>query len=131
ARDSRMVARVGRQAPTNDGYGTQRASTAIMRATIPQYYRCQGHLGWCFGLPLHFSALRRLCAFYDAVANAWMRSAVSGRSRTRTASESNTAFAIAAAVGPCAASPAPTAGQSGRDTISTSTAGVSEQRRIG
>ena len=39
-----------------------------------------------------------------------MRSARSGRSRRRAPVAAKTAFAIAAAVGPCAASPAPTGG---------------------
>ena len=38
---------------------------------------------------------------------------------------------MAAAVGPCAASPAPRNFSVGRETISTSTAGTSEKRRIG
>ena len=60
-----------------------------------------------------------------------MRSRVIGKSRTRTPSASNTALAMAAAVGPCAASPAPMASSAGRAMISTSTFGTSEKRRIG
>src|ERR1700722_7539724 len=59
------------------------------------------------------------------------RSRVIGRSRRRTPSASNTAFAIAAVTGPCAASPAPTGSISGRDITSTSTSGTSEKSRIG
>ena len=41
-------------------------------------------------------------------------SRVIGRSRTRNSSASNTALAIAAVTGPCAASPAPSGSLSGR-----------------
>src|SRR5689334_5994464 len=59
------------------------------------------------------------------------RSRVIGRSRTRKPSASNTALAIAAVTGPCAASPAPTGSMSGRDITSTFTSGTSLKRRIG
>src|SRR5262245_3794315 len=55
-----------------------------------------------------------------------IRSRVSGRSRTRMPIASNTAFAIAAAVGPATASPIPSDGWSGRSMIVTSTGGASE-----
>src|SRR6202011_1710039 len=58
-------------------------------------------------------------------------SRVIGRWRTRTPSASNTALAIAAVTGPCAASPAPTGSMSGRDITSTCTSGTSLKRRIG
>jgi hypothetical protein len=56
---------------------------------------------------MHYEVLR---ARRNHDATAWMRSAVRGRSRTQTPSAAKTAFAIAAAVGPKAASPTPTAG---------------------
>src|SRR4029077_9365225 len=59
------------------------------------------------------------------------RSRVIGRWRTRNPSASNTALAIAAVTGPCAASPAPTGSMSGRDITSTCTSGTSLKRRIG
>ena len=59
------------------------------------------------------------------------RSAVIGKSRTRTPIASRTALAIAAVTGPCAASPAPIEGSSARWSTSTSTRGTSEKRRIG
>src|SRR5882762_2301752 len=58
-------------------------------------------------------------------------SRVIGRLRTRTPSASNTALAIAAVTGPCAASPAPTGSLSGRWMTSTCTSGTSPKRRIG
>src|SRR5215831_2058396 len=62
---------------------------------------------------------------------AMIRSRVMGRSRTRTPTASNMALPMAAAVGGCAASPAPSDLSCGRLRISTSTAGTSEKRRIG
>src|SRR5882724_817982 len=58
-------------------------------------------------------------------------SRVIGRLRTRTPRQSNTALAIAAVTGPCAASPAPTGSTSGRWITSTCTAGTSLKRKIG
>src|SRR5579863_117340 len=82
-------------------------------------------------------ALRRATAEnvqtgHEAVSIAAIRRLrVIGRSRTRTPSASNTALAIAAVTGPCAASPAPTGSISGREITSTSTSGTSLKRRIG
>ena len=58
-------------------------------------------------------------------------SGVSGRSRARTPSALKSALASAAAVGPAAHSPVPSAGCSGRLRIETSISGVSSKRRIG
>src|SRR5262249_16707807 len=58
-------------------------------------------------------------------------SRVLGRWRARPPRQSNTALAIAAVTGPCAASPAPTGSISGRWITSTSTCGTSENFRIG
>ena len=59
----------------------------------------------CAAPPLRDRELHRALAL-NAMA-AMMRSRVMGRSRTRTPSASKTALPMAAAVGPCAASPAP------------------------
>src|SRR5205085_7486227 len=65
-------------------------------------------------------------------AAAFTRARVSGRSRTRTPIASATAFASAAAVGPCAASPVPRKGEPGRVMMCTSTlCGTFEKRMIG
>src|SRR5262249_12979276 len=58
-------------------------------------------------------------------------SRVIGNRHTRTPSASNTALAIAAVTGPCAASPAPTGSLSLRWTNSTSTSGTSLKRSTG
>src|SRR2546427_401339 len=58
------------------------------------------------------------------------RSGVSGSSRTRNPSACATALAIAAPVGPWAASPAPTLGRSGRSISSTPTFGGRPARPI-
>src|SRR6478735_3432489 len=58
-------------------------------------------------------------------------SRVIGRVRTRAPRQSNTALAIAAVTGPCAASPAPTGSISERWINSMSTSGTSLKRRIG
>ena len=58
-------------------------------------------------------------------------SSVNGRVRTRTPSASYTALPMAAAVGPCAVSPMPSAGFPPPGSSSTSTAGTSENRRMG
>src|SRR6185436_4512343 len=58
-------------------------------------------------------------------------SRVIGRFLTRTPSASNTALAIAAVTGPCAASPAPTGSISDLWISSTSISGTSLKRRIG
>src|ERR1700724_2085905 len=78
------------------------------------------------------AAAENLQARHDASSIAAIsRSRVIGRLRTRNPSASNTALAIAAVTGPCAASPAPTGSMSGRDITSTCTSGTSLKRRIG
>ena len=59
------------------------------------------------------------------------RSGVNGVSRIRTPTASNTALAIAAAVGPWVASPTPRNGSPGRSSSTVSTAGTSRKRMIG
>ncbi len=60
-----------------------------------------------------------------------MASRVMGMCRTRTPMASNTALAMAAAVGPCEASPAPRDGVPAVAQISMSTAGTSAKVRMG
>ncbi len=62
---------------------------------------------------------------------AMMFPAVSGSVRTRTPSASSRALPMAAATGPCAASPTPSGGFPRPGSSSTSTAGTSENLRIG
>src|SRR5207237_8397532 len=82
--------------------------------------------------PLCSAAAQDVQAAHELNSMAAIRlSRVMGRFRTRTPSASNTALAMAAVTGPCAASPAPTGSISTRWISSTSTSGTSLKRRIG
>src|SRR5207248_112053 len=95
-----------------------------------QKHRDRWH-GWNVGARKLAPKRREAPAGYTPIA-ALIRARVSGSSRSRTPVASAMALAMAAAVGPCAASPVPRNGVPGRSITCTSTvSGISVKRAMG